>query len=115
MRATALTYEAYTAYEAAPAVKKEAHYAKKAALACAAPFIGLAFVIGLPVIGPAVLAWMAAKAFVAAYPKAARALRNVALFAAAPFIGLAYAAALPFVGIAALAWVGVRAAVKGNA
>jgi hypothetical protein len=58
---------------------------------------------------------MAAKAFVAAYPRAARALRNVALFAAAPFIGLVYAAALPFVGIAALAWVGARAAVKGNA
>ena len=58
---------------------------------------------------------MAAKAFVAAYPRAARTLRNVALFAAAPFIGLAYAAALPFVGIAALAWMGARAALKGNA
>ena len=115
MRATALTYEAYTAYEPAPAAKKGANYAKNAALAFAAPFIGLAFVVGLPVIGPAVLAWMAAKAFVAAYPKAARVLRNVALFAAAPFIGLAYAAALPFVGIAALAWVGARAAVKGLA
>ena len=58
---------------------------------------------------------MAAKAFAAAYPKAARALRNVALFVAAPFIGLAYAAAMPFVGIAALAWIGARAALKGNA
>jgi hypothetical protein len=115
MRATALTYEAYTTYEAAPAVKKEANFAKNAALACAAPFIGLAFVVGLPVIGPAVLAWMAAKAFAAAYPRAARALRNVTLFAAAPFIGLAYAVALPFVGVAALAWMGARAALKANA
>ena len=115
MRTTALTYEAYTGYETAPEVKNGVHNAKNAALACAAPFIGLAFVVGLPLIGPAVLAWMAGKAFVAAYPRAARALRNVALFAAAPFIGLAYAAALPFVGIAALAWVGARAALKGNA
>ena len=112
MRATALTYEAYTAN---PAVKEEAHYARNVALTCAAPFIGLAFVVGLPVIGPAVLAWMAAKAFAAAYPRAARTLRNVALFAAAPFIGLAYAAALPFVGIGALAWTVGRAALKGTA
>ena len=115
MRTTALTYEAYTAYEPAPAAKKGANYAENAALAVAAPFIGLAFVVGLPVIGLVALAWMGAKAFVAAYPRAARTLRNIALFAAAPFIGLAYAVALPFVGIAALGWMGGRAVLKGNA
>jgi hypothetical protein len=77
--------------------------AKAVALACAAPFIGLAFVVGLPVFGLALLAWTVARA---------RFVRNVALFAAAPFIGLAYAVALPFVGIAALGWVAVRATLK---
>ena len=94
-----------THYE--PVVEKAAHTAfegaKAIAVACAAPFIGLAFVVGLPFIGLAALAWMVLRIpFV----------RNVALFLAAPFIGLAYALAFPFVGVGMLAWIAVRAVFK---
>jgi hypothetical protein len=88
----------------APVAEEAAHTAfegvKAIAAACAAPFIGLAFVIGLPFIGLAVLVWMVLRIpFV----------KNVALFVAAPFVGLAYALAFPFVGVGLLAWVAVRA------
>lgn len=77
--------------------------AKTLGTAVAAPFIGLAFVVGFPIVGLAVLAWMVLRIpFV----------RNVALFLAAPFIGLAYALAFPFVGVAALVWVAVRGKAK---
>jgi hypothetical protein len=108
MKATTLRYEAYAANEAA---EKAARYAKRAVVACAAPFLGLAFVVAMPFAGIAALAWMGAKAFAAAYPRAARALKNAALFLAAPFIGLAYALAFPFVGVGVIAW----AALKKNA
>jgi hypothetical protein len=86
-----------------------AYAVKGAALMAAAPFIGLAYVIALPVLGLGVLAWLGAKAFAARWNTAARVARNVVLFFAAPFVGLAYALALPFVGVAVLAWWGVRA------
>ena len=85
---------------------------KSTALACAAPFIGLAFVVALPFIGLGVLAWMAARAVLARYRNAVRVARNVALFFAAPFVGLAYAIAFPVVGAGALVWLGIRAAWK---
>jgi hypothetical protein len=97
------------------AAAKAAHAVNTAATAFAAPFIGLAFVVGFPLIGFAVLAWVAARALAARWKGAARFAKNVALFAAAPFVGLAYAIAFPFVGIGALAWLGARAAVKGLA
>jgi len=87
-----------------------AHAVKGAALMVAAPFIGLVYVIALPVLGLGALAWLGAKAFAARWETAARMMKNVVLFFAAPFVGLAYAAALPFVGVAMLAWWGVRAA-----
>ena len=105
---TTLRYEAYAANEA---VERAAKCAKHAAVACAAPLLGLAFVVALPFAGIAALAWMGAKAFAAAFPKAARALKNAALFLAAPFIGLAYALALPLVGVGVIAW----AVLKRNA
>lgn len=89
-----------------------AHAVKGAALMAAAPFIGLAYVVALPVIGLGALAWLCAKAFAARWKTAARVIRNVLLFFAAPFVGLAYAVALPFVGIATLAWWAVRATVR---
>jgi hypothetical protein len=102
--ATAAVYAPVVHFEP---VKKEARTAfagaKAIAIGCAAPFVGLAFVVGLPFIGLAVLAWMLLRIpFV----------RNVALFLAAPFIGLAYALAFPFVGVGLLAWVAVRAVLK---
>lgn len=108
MKATTLRYEAYAANEAVAAAEKAA---KHAAVACAAPLLGLAFVVALPFAGIAALAWMGAKAFAAAFPRAARALKNAALFLAAPFIGLAYALALPLVGVGVIAW----AVLKRNA
>ena len=83
---------------------------KAVALMAAAPFIGLAYVVGLPVLGLGALAWLGLKALAARWNTAARVARNVVLFFAAPFVGLAYAIAFPFVGVAMLAWWGVRAA-----
>jgi CheY-like chemotaxis protein len=84
---------------------------KNIALFMAAPFIGLAYALLLPLVGLAMLAWIGGKALLKT--KAARQapnfLKNVALFVAAPFIGLVYAIALPFVGIVMIATVGVKA------
>ena len=103
--ATAVAYAPVAYHE--PVAEEAAHTAfegvKAIAVGCAAPFIGLAFVVGFPVIGLAVLAWMVLRIpFV----------KNVALFLAAPFIGLGYALAFPFVGVGVLAWVAVRAVLK---
>jgi CheY-like chemotaxis protein len=79
---------------------------KSLALGLAAPFIGLAYAVLLPLIGIAMLAWIGGKALVQS-PTARKApayLKNVALFFAAPFIGLVYAMSLPLVGISILVW-----------
>ncbi len=117
MRATTATLpriEIYAAYEAIAALENAARNVNKLVLMCAAPFIGLAFVATLPLIGFGLLAWIAARAFAARWKGLARFVRNVALFLAAPFIGLAYAAAIPFVGAGLLAYAALRA-VKGRA
>ena len=95
----------------APVEKVKINNLKNIALFLAAPFIGLAYALLLPVVGIAMLAWVGAQALVAlpAVRKAFAFLKNVALFVAAPFIGLAYAVLLPFVGMAMLLWVGVQA------
>jgi CheY-like chemotaxis protein len=79
---------------------------KSLALTLAAPFIGLAYALLLPLIGAAMLAWIGGKALVQsqAAKKAPTYLKNVALFFAAPFIGLVYALSLPLVGVSILAW-----------
>jgi CheY-like chemotaxis protein len=84
---------------------------KNIALFLAAPFIGLAYALFLPLIGLAMLAWVGGKAALKTQVvrNAPRYLRNVALLMAAPFIGLAYAVLLPFVGMAMLAWTGGKA------
>lgn len=109
-----LHFETYAAYEALAAVenaaRNTARVAGKAALFVAAPFIGLGFVVALPVIGVATLAWIALRALLARWKGVARFLKHVGLFAAAPFIGLAYALALPFVGFGALVWLALRRA-----
>ncbi|MFZ3083750.1 response regulator [Rhodoferax ferrireducens] len=81
------------------------------ALFLAAPFIGLAYAVFLPLVGLAMLAWIGGKALLQtqAAKKTPAYLRNVALFAFAPFIGLTYAIMLPFVGTAMLLWVGAKA------
>jgi hypothetical protein len=82
-------------------------HAKNVALFLAAPFIGLAYLLAFPVIGFALLAWVAARA-VMDNDKA----RPVALALAAPFIGLAFVTAGPVLGLVALAWHGGRAVMK---
>ena len=83
----------------------------------AAPFLGLAYIIALPLVGLAVVAVLLARLAAARFPvirHAALVLRNIALTVAAPLVGLLYVAFFPFIGLAALAWLGTRA-VTGNA
>ena len=66
----------------------------------AAPFIGLAYALALPLVGIVMLAMVGARA-IAQVPAAYTAwvaVRNTALLAAAPLIGLVFALALPLVG-----------------
>jgi CheY-like chemotaxis protein len=95
-----------------PAVERKLSGWKHIALLCAAPFIGLAFVVIGPFVGLGALAWAGAKALAARSGKAGVFAKNVALFLAAPFIGLAYILAFPFIGAALLAWHGGRALLK---
>lgn len=102
------------AQAASPAVPVEAVATgssfKNIALFLAAPFIGLAYAVMLPLVGMAMLAWIGGKALLQsqAAKKAPTFVKNVALLLAAPFIGLAYAVALPFVGIGLLVWTAVK-------
>jgi hypothetical protein len=72
----------------------------------AAPFIGLAFVVALPIIGIYHLAKLALEAYAKRVPaingklkKAMMLVKNIGLFFAAPFIALGYVIALPFIGL----------------
>jgi CheY-like chemotaxis protein len=89
---------------------------KNVALFMAAPFIGLAYALFLPLIGLAMLAWVGGKAALKTQVvrNAPRYLKNIALLMAAPLVGLAYAVMLPFVGTAMLVWVGMKAIVAGT-
>jgi hypothetical protein len=97
--------------EAVAAPETAGNVLKNIVLFFAAPFIGLAYIVALPLVGLAVLAVLAGRA-VAKY-EAVRtlgvALKNVALAVAAPFIGLAYVVFFPVIGLAMLAWLGGRA------
>jgi len=86
---------------------------KSVALFFAAPFFGLAYFIALPIVGGAMLAWVALNAAMkyTVVRNAALILKKVGLLAAAPFIGLASIVLLPFVGLVALAWLGASALV----
>jgi CheY-like chemotaxis protein len=79
----------------------------------AAPFIGLAYIIALPVVGLAVLAVLAGRAAAKyeAVRTAAVALKDVGMTIAAPMLGLVYVLIFPVIGLAVLAWLGGRAVV----
>lgn len=82
--------------------------ARNIALFLAAPFIGLAYALMLPMVGVGMLLWQAGKA--AAQNAALMAgMRRTAMVAVAPFIGLAFALLMPVVGMAMLAWTGAQA------
>jgi len=82
---------------------------KTAGMLIAAPFIGLAFIVGLPLGGLALLAATAARALMRS-GRVLPTLKNIAMFFAAPFVGLAYLVVGPLVGIAMLATFAWRAA-----
>jgi len=90
------------------ATRTEARAAKNLALAFAAPFVTVAFVVAFPLVGLAMLAWLGVRAAAEHWNAIARLARNIALFALAPFVALAYTLAFPFVGLAMLAWVALR-------
>lgn len=86
---------------------------KNIALFLASPFIGLAYIVALPLVGFGFLAVLAVRAAAKyeAVRTVARAVRNVAMVIGAPVLGLAYVVLFPFVGLAGLAYLAVRAAV----
>lgn len=98
---------------AAEAAAVPAPKGKAMAVAAGAPFIGLAYVLLLPIAGLVAIVglplWSAARWILTRPGRIATWVRNVALFFAAPFVGLAYIVALPFVGLGALAVCGYRA------
>jgi CheY-like chemotaxis protein len=87
------------------------HSYRNLAKLVAAPFVGLAYTVLLPLIGLAMLAWTALQALMT-IPVANKILmrvKDIALFVAAPFIGLIYAVMLPVVGMTMLVSLGVKA------
>lgn len=91
-------------------VEKQNPY-KRVAMLLAAPFIGLAYAVLLPLIGMAMLLWTAGQALMTV-PSARKILmrvKDIALFVAAPFIGLIYAVMLPVVGITMLVSLAIKA------
>jgi CheY-like chemotaxis protein len=86
---------------------------KNIALFFAAPFIGLAYIVALPIVGLGVFAMLAVRAAskVEAVRSVTRTLRHLGMFIAAPFLGLAAVVFFPFVGLAMLMWMAGKAAV----
>ena len=80
---------------------------KNVALFFAAPFIGLAYLLAFPLVGFAMLVWIAGKAAMKSEKT-----RPIALALAAPFIALVFVTIGPIVGLGALAWTGAGALLK---
>ena len=96
---------------AAPVAVEEKHMsaAKRIGLFFASPFIGLAYVLAMPVVGLAMIAWFGAKALAARVPAS---VKKAAMIAAAPVIGLAFIVALPLAGVTALGYYALKAGEK---
>lgn len=100
--------------EPAPAERSSAAaVATDIALFFASPFIGLAYIIALPVYGFAILAYLACSEALKynAVRTVATVLKHAVMVIAAPFVGLAYVVLFPFVGLGLLAWLAVRTAI----
>ncbi len=113
--ATARAPKFYVVPRTAPAeaaAKPAGGTLKNLALFFAAPFLGLAYIIALPLVGIAVLTVLVVRAAgkVPALRTAGLAFKTVGLALAAPFIGLAYVVFFPIVCLGLLAWTGGRAA-----
>ena len=83
------------------------HHVGNVALFLSAPFVGLFYILALPLVGFAMLAMAAGRAL--ARPAVWHGVKSVALLVAAPFVGLLYAVALPVVGFAFMAKLCYRA------
>jgi CheY-like chemotaxis protein len=77
----------------------------------AAPFIGLAYIIALPIVGLGAIAVLAVRAAVKydAVKTVLVTLKNIAMVFAAPVFGLVYVMLFPFIGLATLLWLAGRA------
>jgi hypothetical protein len=98
------TGKGYKVTTAAKGEETLVKHVKNVALFFAAPFIGLAYLLAFPLVGFAMLAWIAGKAAM----KSDKA-RPIALAIAAPFIALAFVTVGPIVALGALASMGVKA------
>ena len=86
--------------------EKKMGAAKSVALFLVSPFIGLAYVIAMPFVAAAMLAWFCAKALAARTPAS---VKKAAMVVAAPFVGLGFILALPVVGVTALGYFALKA------
>ena len=77
----------------------------------AAPFIGLAYIIALPIVGLGAIAVLATRAAlkIDKVRTVAVPLKHIAMVFAAPVFGLAYVVLFPFIGLATLFWLAGRA------
>jgi len=82
--------------------------AKNIALFLASPIIGLAYVVAMPFVAAAMLAYFAGKAVFNKFPM----VKHAAMVVAAPFIGLAFLLVAPIVGLGALGYMGTKALTK---
>jgi hypothetical protein len=103
-----LAHKGYTVTAATKGKATLVKRVKNVALFFAAPFIGLAYLLAFPLVGFAMLAWIAGKAAMKSDK-----VRPIALALAAPFIALAFVTVGPIVGLGALAWTGAVALLKG--
>lgn len=90
---------------------------KNIALFLAAPFIGLAYIVAMPIVGLGMLAWMGGKELMKyeVARKLAHGAKTVGMFVAAPFIGLAYIVVVPVAALGVLAWMGAKALINRKA
>jgi len=102
-----LTHKGYAVTTAAKRNAALVKRVKNVALFFAAPFIGLAYLLAFPLIGLAMIAWIAGKAVAKT-----RTARRIGTLMAAPFITLAFVTIGPVVGLGALAWTGAGALLK---
>jgi hypothetical protein len=100
-------HKGYTVRTAAKGNANLVKRAKNVALFFAAPFIGLAYLLVFPVVGFALLVWVAGKAAMKNDK-----VRPVVLAIAAPFIALAFVTVGPIAGLGGLAWIGAGAVLK---
>jgi CheY-like chemotaxis protein len=83
---------------------------KNMLLFLSAPFVGLLYILLLPLVGVGTALWTAARWL--AQPTVLPRTKRVLQRAAAPLVGLAYVIVLPFAGLAMLAWTAIRAVAR---